>query len=159
MAVTPITSGLSQVIGVKYTVRTDSSADWGAVSNDVYFYDVASDLAYYKNSNGTVSALIKKTDSVASVSALDIDSNNTDISEITAQAVALTINAPTGLGRRLVIRIKDDGTARSITFNSIFRGIGITLPTTTTASKTLYIGLIYNTADTKWDVIALKEEA
>ena len=116
-------------------------------------------MAYYKNSNGTVSTLIKKTDSVASVSALDIDSNITDISEITAQAAALTINAPTGLGRRLVIRIKDDGTARGITFNAIFRGIGITLPTTTTASKTLYLGLIYNTADTKWDVIAFKEEA
>lgn len=158
MAVTPITSGLSQVIGIKYTVRTDSSADWASVSNDVYFYDVASDLAYYKNSNGTISALIKKTESVASVSALDIDSNNTDISEITAQAAALTINAPTGLGRRLIIRIKDNGTARGITFNAIFRAIGVTLPTTTTINKTLYIGLVYNSADTKWDVIALKEE-
>ena len=54
MAVTPITSGLSQVIGVKYTVRTDSSSDWGSVSNDTYFYDVATNLPYYKNASGTV---------------------------------------------------------------------------------------------------------
>jgi TATA-binding protein-associated factor Taf7 len=65
----------------------------------------------------------------------------------------------TGLGRKFVIRIKDNGSAATITWNAIFRAIGVTLPTTTTASKTIYIGCLYNDTDSKWDVIAVKEEA
>ena len=38
MAVTTITTKMSA--GVNYSVQTDSSADWSAVSNDVYFYDL-----------------------------------------------------------------------------------------------------------------------
>jgi hypothetical protein len=85
-----------------------------------------------------------------------------DMATITAQAAALTIAAPTGSpedGRKLIIRIKDDGTARGITWNAVFREIGVTLPTTTTISKTTYIGAIYNSADTKWDVMAAATEA
>ena len=78
------------------------------------------------------------------------------------RAEALTIAAPTGTpveGQKLIIRIKDDGSARAITFNAIFRAIGITLPTTTVSSKITYLGLVYNSTDTKWDVIATKTEA
>tara|TARA_B100000768_G_scaffold84381_1_gene79760 strand:+ start:1711 stop:3588 length:1878 start_codon:yes stop_codon:yes gene_type:complete len=60
MAVTPITSGLEEVVGVKYTVRTDSSSDWGSVSNDVYFYDVATNLPYYKNASGDVVSIFEE---------------------------------------------------------------------------------------------------
>ena len=41
-------------IGITYSVITDSSSDWASVSNDVYFFDKATDLPYYKNSSGTV---------------------------------------------------------------------------------------------------------
>ena len=41
-------------IGIPYSVTTDSSSDWPSVSNDVYFFDKATDLPYYKNSSGTV---------------------------------------------------------------------------------------------------------
>ena len=97
-----------------------------------------------------------------SIATLTINSSTTDQSVITAQSGALTIGAPTGSpvdGRKLIIRIKDNGTARAITFNAIFRAIGITLPTTTVASKTTYLGLVYNSADTKWDILATKTEA
>jgi len=53
---------------------------------------------------------------------------------ITAQAAGLTLANPTGTaldGWGIVIRIKDNGTARSITFGSQYRAIGVTLPTTT----------------------------
>ena len=75
---------------------------------------------------------------------------NDDLVVITAQAAALTLAAPTGTlvqGQALMIRIKDDGTARGITWTSGaggYRAIGITLPTTTVISKTTYVGLIYN---------------
>lgn len=81
---------------------------------------------------------------------------------ITAQAVALTIASPTGTannGEQFIIRIKDNGTARAITWNAIYRGIGVTLPTTTTANKTMYLGCKFNSTDTKIDVIAFSQEA
>lgn len=85
-----------------------------------------------------------------------------DIVLITAQASALNLANPTGtaipnLG--IVIRIKDNGTARAITYGTQYRAIGITLPTTTVISKTLYIGMIFNSTDTKWDVLAVGQEA
>jgi len=58
-----------------------------------------------------------------------------------------------------VIRIKDNGTARAISYGSQYRAIGVTLPTTTVISKTLYLAMVYNAADTKWDVLAVGQEA
>ncbi len=81
---------------------------------------------------------------------------------ITAQAQAVTINAPSGYpedGNQLIIRIKDNGTARAITWNAIYRSIGATLPTTTVISKTHYIGLMHNSTDNKWDCVATVTEA
>ncbi|VTU32358.1 hypothetical protein H4CHR_02995 [Variovorax sp. PBS-H4] len=85
-----------------------------------------------------------------------------DMVKITAQAAALTLANPTGTavdGWGMVIRIKDNGTARAITYGTQYRAIGVTLPTTTVVSKTLYLAMIFNTEDTKWDVIAVGQEA
>ena len=100
--------------------------------------------------------------STASTATLTVDADSTDFAVITAQAEGLTIGAPTGTpvqGQKLIIRLKDDGSARAITFNAIFRALGVTLPTTTVASKITYLGLVYNSTDTKWDVVATKTEA
>ena len=81
---------------------------------------------------------------------------------LTAQAVGLTINAPTGTpldGNKLVFRILDSGSAQTITWNGTYTAIGVTLPTTTTASKTTYVGCVYNANNTRWDVIAVTTEA
>lgn len=80
----------------------------------------------------------------------------------TALSQATTIAAPSGSpvqGEKLVIRLKDNGTARALTWNSIYRAIGVTLPTTTVISKTVYCGFIYNSTDTKWDCVAVAQEA
>ncbi len=100
--------------------------------------------------------------SVASTATLTVDMSTTEMAIITAQAEALTIAAPTGSpsqGRKLIIRIKDNGTARSITWNAVFRAIGVTLPTTTVLGKILYVGCINNTTDAKLDVVAISQEA
>lgn len=81
---------------------------------------------------------------------------------VTAQGESLTIANVTGTmtqGQGLVIRLKDDGTGRAITFGSYYRAIGVTLPTTTTASKTMIISMIWNATDTKFDVTGVAEEA
>lgn len=81
---------------------------------------------------------------------------------VTALAAGATFSAPSGTpanGNYLMIRIKDNGTARTLAWNAIYRAIGVTLPTTTVISKTLYIGAKYNSADSKWDVLAIGQEA
>jgi hypothetical protein len=40
-----------------------------------------------------------------------------------------------------------------------YRAIGTTIPTSTTASKTIYVGCIYNNTDTYWDVVAVTTQA
>jgi hypothetical protein len=85
-----------------------------------------------------------------------------DMVKITAQAVPLTLANPTGTaidGLGMVIRIKDDGTARAISYGSQYRAIGVALPVSTTPSKTTYIAMIYNNQDTTWDVIAVGTQA
>lgn len=85
-----------------------------------------------------------------------------DLVKITAQAAALNLANPTGTaveGWGITIRIKDNGTARAITYGTQYRAIGVTLPTTTVVNKTLYIGMIFNTTDTKWDVVSVAQEA
>ena len=81
---------------------------------------------------------------------------------VTALAVNATISAPSGTpvnGHKLLLRIKDNGTSRTLTWNAIYRALGVTLHTATTASKVLYIGCSYNSTAVKWDVIAVSEEA
>ena len=82
--------------------------------------------------------------------------------DVTDLASAMTIAAPTGTpstGMKLIFRITDDGTARALTWNVIYRAIGVTIPSTTTANKILYVGCIYDEAGSKWVVVAVKEEA
>lgn len=78
---------------------------------------------------------------------------------VTALAANATIGAPTGSpvdGNKLIMRIKDNGTARTLAFNAIFRfSTDLAAPSTTILSKTLYMGFIYNGADSKWDMLAL----
>lgn len=85
-----------------------------------------------------------------------------DMVKVTAQAAALALANPTGTaipGLGMVIRIKDNGTARAITYGTQYRAIGVILPSTTVISKTTYLAMIYNSDDTTWDVVAVGQEA
>ena len=96
----------------------------------------------------------------ASSATLTAASTNTSY-HVTALATNATIAAPSGTpvdGHKLVYRFKDDGTARTLTWNSIFRAIGTTIPSGTSAGKVMYVGTIYNGQDSKWDVISATVE-
>jgi hypothetical protein len=100
--------------------------------------------------------------SAASASSLTPDISASDIYAYTALAAGLTINAPTGTpldGDKLIFRLLDNGTSRALTWNATYTVIGVTLPTTTTISKTTYVGCIYNANNTRWDVIAVTTQA
>jgi hypothetical protein len=102
---------------------------------------------------------------IASASTITPTSNTTNQYTVTALAVPATIAIPSGSpidGQKLSIRIKDDGTARALTWTTSaggFRVIGTTLPTTTTASKVTYVGCVYNSQDSFWDVLAVATQA
>lgn len=106
--------------------------------------------------------ITKRVNTIASSATPTPAGDTTDLFTITALAEAAEFAVPTGTptnGQSLIIRIKDNGTARALTWNAIYRGIIDALPTTTTISKTMYIGFMYNIADSKWDMLALAEES
>ncbi len=88
-----------------------------------------------------------------------LDVSTCDEFDVTAQAGALKLNNPSGTpvnGQKLIVRIKDDGTARALTYDTQFRASSdLALPTTTVLGKVLYMGFIYNSDDTKWDLLAV----
>lgn len=116
------------------------------------------------NGRLTSSRVDPRTASISSSASITINSDTTDIFTITALEESTTINAPTGTpvnGQKLTIRIKDNGTLRALTWTTTsgaFRQIGTFLPTATIANKTVYIGCIYNSTDSYWDVIAVAQE-
>jgi hypothetical protein len=100
--------------------------------------------------------------STTSTSTLTPDISAFDQYNLTAQAASLTIAAPTGTpvdGNKLILRILDNGTSQTISWNATYTAIGAVLPTSTTANKTTYVGCIYNSANTRWDVIAVTTQA
>lgn len=69
---------------------------------------------------------------------------------------------PTGTaidGKEIILRLRDNGSARTIAFGTNYRAMGVTLPATTIASKWIILRMVYNSIDTKWDVIAVLQEA
>lgn len=93
-----------------------------------------------------------------SASTITINCLSTDIYTVTALAAAPTFAAPTGTaqpGQVLKVRIKDNGTARAITWNSAFISSGTaTLLATTVISKTHWLGFIYDDVKTAWVCLA-----
>jgi hypothetical protein len=77
---------------------------------------------------------------------------------ISALAVTATFGAPTGTpvnGQKLILRIYDNGTQRTLNWNAIYNTAGVTLPTTTTVGKYTYVGLLYNSTSVKWTAVAV----
>ena len=104
----------------------------------------------------TNKAVTKRVSTVASSATPTPSAATDDMYTITAQAVAATIGTPGAgtQGQSLVVRIKDNGTARGITWNAVYR-FSADLPalTTTIANATHYCYFIYNTTDSKWDQV------
>jgi len=92
-----------------------------------------------------------------------VNTDNCDAVTITAQAAdiaSMTTNlsgTPTNF-QKLIYRIKDDGTARAITWGASFEAKGVALPTTTVISKVLTVGFIYDTVTSKWGCVAAAQE-
>jgi hypothetical protein len=77
-----------------------------------------------------------------------------DTYDLTAQAVALTINNPTGTPynlQRLAIRITDNGVERALSWGDSYRRVSdVNLPASTLASKVLIVELCYHAGLSLW---------
>lgn len=99
----------------------------------------------------------------ASIASASTITPTKQIYNVTALAVAATIAVPSFAandGMSLLLRIKDNGTGRALTFASGYTNVsGLTTPTTTIANKLLTIGAIYNSATSKWEIQSINQEA
>lgn len=154
-------------IGAPSTSGTNATGTWGiditgnaATATSATSATTAATASYIQASN--IDGVIQpRATSIASSATPTPDADTTDIYIVTALATGATLGAPTGTpvqGQKLTIRIKDNGGAQTLAYNAAYRAFGATLPTTTTASKTLYLGCIYNSTDAVWDVVAVTEE-
>lgn len=105
-----------------------------------------------------------RTNTVTSSATPTIVTATTDEFTITALAAAITsmttnLNT-TGIvnGQKLIIRIKDNGTARAITWGTSFASRGAILPVITVLGKYLYVGLIWNSTTTTFDCVSVVQE-
>jgi hypothetical protein len=61
--------------------------------------------------------------------------------------------------QKILIRIYSPTAARALDWsNPIWQSIGVTPPATTAANKWTYIGIVYNSTSSKWDVIAVGQQ-
>lgn len=99
----------------------------------------------------------------ASVASAATITPTSQIYDVTAQAVTGAIAVPsfaTQNGMSLVLRIRDNGTGRALSFASGYLNVsGLDTPTTTIANKLLTIGAIYNSANSKWEIQGINQQA
>lgn len=160
------------VIAQRFWMRRDTAAQWtavnpvlasgewgvetdntGALSRKAKMGDGLTPwngLAYFGGAGGS-GANVQLVTTAATVTP-NVDD---DLVIVSAQAGLLTIANPAGAesdGQGFVLRIRDNGTARALTWEAAYRPVGGTLPATTTAGQWLYLPAAYNAADDKWDV-------
>ena len=140
-------------VGVRSAVNT---ADWfmtlpvnAGTAGQVLQTDGSGNTSWAKPTAPSVS-------SIASTSSLTWNSNSYSQYNVTALATGLTIPADAGSpsdGQKMVFRIRDNGSAQTLTWTGV-TAVGITLPATTTAGKYTYVGCIYNAQSSSWDAVA-----
>lgn len=130
-------------------------------------WDRTNDRLYLKDGSGAMVQIGQTRAGVAGATSgtLTPNGNSSDLFVAEGLTGAVTLAAPSGTpvnGQKLLIRLKDNGTARAITWTTSsggYRAIGITLPTTTVISKVIYVGCVYNSTDLFWDAVATVTEA
>jgi hypothetical protein len=147
----------------KFLTTNGSAASWAVVSQ---VPSVTGNTGKYLYTDGSTASwrnpsFVPAVTTTASSATITPDAGS-DMTVVTALAVPATIANPSGSwsqGQAGVVRIKDNGTARALSFGAKFRALGVTLPTTTVASKTLYVAFIYNSTDDRYDVTGVGQEA
>lgn len=97
--------------------------------------------------------------STTSSGTITINSDATDLFQLTNQTVTGAFQTPSGTpvnGQKLMIQIISTGSTPALTFSTGFAAQNVALPTVMTASGTTTIGFMYNTANSvnRWGCLA-----
>jgi hypothetical protein len=169
------TSGAQTITGAKtFTTGLLKAVDIVSTSATIAFptsavtvtLPAATDTLVGKATTDTLTnkRITKRVTTITSNANPTVNTDNCDVVTITAQAAAIasmTTNlsgTPTNF-QTLIYRIKDDGTARAITWGASFVAKGTALPTTTVLGKLLTVGFIYDTVAGTWGCVASQQEA
>jgi hypothetical protein len=146
------------VSGTGFTFATDEKSTKVLYSNGTNIIDstILSNASVSTLTNKTITARVVV---IADASSITINGDTTDIAtQANTQAVGtLTINAPSGTpvnGQRILLRLRSTN-VQTFSFNAIFTGSDdLSLPTTSSgATKYDYMGFVYNSTATKWQLV------
>jgi hypothetical protein len=145
-------------LGAKSSAPTLDN-DGGALNaGDLYFNTTSNSLQIYSGSVWQT-ATNARTVVIADAASITINADITDVAtQANTQAVGtLTINAPSGTpvnGQKILLRLRSTN-VQTFSFNAIFTGSDdLSLPTTSSgATKYDYLGFVYNSTATKWQLV------
>jgi hypothetical protein len=149
-------NAVPQVAGVGVQGPAGEGVPVGSADRQTLVWDTTTLNYESSNSPKIIPALVN----VETASSITPDIDHIDQYQINALATNATFNAPIGTplnGQKLLFRIRDNGVVRTLTWNAIYRSIGIDLPVKTVINQIMYVGCIYNSLDSKWDVIAVTQ--
>lgn len=154
-----VSNGYCGLSGYKLIITSND----GSYSSLIQNLNTSTRTYTLQNRNGIIADdtdLALKADKLASIQTVTSSATVTpvianDIVRVTALATGVTIanmTSPTD-GKVLFVEIKDNATPQTIAVDTDYEW-HITAVTTTTASKWLTIGMIYNGTDSKWHILS-----
>ena len=157
-----------QVVAIVTRVHASQGALLVVASGEYATFRFMPTTGRWQGFNGTywVDISIPRVGTAASPSPSFTPTSNVDDQfHITALANPLTLLADPNLpqnGQSYLLRIRDNGSARALTWTTTgagcFRAVGVTLPQTTLAGGTLYVRCQFNSADNCWDVLEVAQQ-
>ena len=151
-------------ISLYHSTTASAAPTAGNLDDGELAINIADEKLYFKNSGGNVRLLTSsyRVTSVTTGATITPTSDSSDLYQVTALDQSTTVNPPSGTptdGQQLLLLFRDDGTARSITWTTSgtdsYIAVGVSLPSTTVVSGYVYVGCIYNSAASRWNVIAV----
>ena len=159
---------------IQIQYRRGTASQWGTANTLLALGEPGyeTDTGKFKVGDGTrnwtnlpYATIQPRVSTTANTATLSWNSDYYDTYIVTGLGTTMTIPADSGSpvnGQKMLFRIKDDGTARTLSITTgtakSFRAMGAAIPTTTTAGKTLYLGVIYNATDSRWDLVTKSQE-
>lgn len=165
------TSTIGTLIHESTATTTPADSDefsiWGSITSSlqkITWANLKSAILNYISSitaTFTNKRITPRTGSIATTTALTINSDSYDSYYITGLEATTTINVsgtPTE-GQKLILGITASTTAQGLLFATSTGGFAtssdLNLPSTTVANKTMYLGFIWNSIKSKWILMAL----